>query len=79
MKDGQETLRLRILVHLDRAPGLVAGVADVLERTLCTIRFTREAELPSMPDDLVREQNPTFARDDFHQVLFDFWGIVLSG
>ena len=32
-----------------------------------------------MVDDLVREENPAFFRNDLHQILFDFdWIIVFS-
>ena len=32
-----------------------------------------------MVDDLVREENPAVAGNDFHQVLLDFTGSVCSG
>src|ERR1700686_3067224 len=68
-------LKLRIFVDLDCAPGFVSGVTDILQQTIHTFRPPRRTQLASMPDDLVRERNPLFTRDDFHQILFNLYGI----
>src|SRR5579863_2021413 len=52
------TLSLRALMHLHCAPGLVPGMTNILERAFGAFRLAREAQLPTVPDDLVREQNP---------------------
>src|ERR1700729_1135780 len=69
--------RFRVLVHVHRAPGFVGGVAQVLERTVDTLRLASDAKLASVPDDLVGKENPLLARDDSHQVLFDLLGIIV--
>src|SRR5690349_14782424 len=61
---------LCVLVHLHRAPRLVPSVTDILQQTLRALRIPRKAKPPPMPDDLMREQNPLFWRNDFHQVPF---------
>ena len=45
----------RILVNLHRAPGLVRGVAEILQRTIRTLGRARHAQLAPMPDKLVRK------------------------
>src|SRR5580692_1270482 len=65
------------LVHFHRAPRLVPGVADVLQRTLRALRLARDAQLPSVPDDLVGKENPALSWDDLHQILLDLLRVVL--
>ena len=72
-------LRFSILVHVDRAPGLVGGVAEVFERTVDTLGLARDAELASVPYDLVGKKNPLLARDDAHQVLLDLLRVIVRG
>lgn len=47
--------RLRVLVNLDRAPGLICGVADIFQKAIDALGFAGDAELASVPDDLVGE------------------------
>ena len=61
--------------HLDR---LVFRVAEALEIAFGAPRFARLADLAPVPDQLVGKQNPFFARDHLHQVLFDFLGIGIA-
>src|ERR1035438_2444248 len=69
------TLRFRVLVRLHRAPGFVRGMADIFQCTVDALGLAGDAELASVPDDLVGKQNPFLARDDAHQVLLDLLGI----
>jgi len=55
MVPKRQRLQLRVLVDLDRAPGLIARVADILQRTIDAFRPARNAQLAPMPDELVRE------------------------
>src|SRR6184192_2663017 len=66
------------LMDLYRAPGFVRRMADILEQTIRTLRPPRDAKLSPMPDHLVSEVGPFFARDDLHQILLDLLGIVLA-
>lgn len=61
--------------HLDR---LVSRVAEALEIAFGAPRFARLADLAPVPDQLVGKQDPFFARDHLHQVLFDFLGIGIA-
>src|SRR5882762_6706134 len=61
--------------HLDR---LVFRVAEALEIAFGAPRFARLADLAPVPDQLVGKQNPFFARNHLHQVLFNFLGIGIS-
>ena len=69
----------RVLMHLHRAPGFVGSVANIFERAVDALGFAGDAEAASMPDDLVSEENPLFARDDAHQILLDLLRIVVGG
>jgi hypothetical protein len=66
-------------MHLHCAPRLVARVADIFQRTFYALGLARNAQAASVPDDLVGEENPFFARDDVHQVLFDFLRVGVRG
>ena len=61
--------------HSDR---LIFRVAEALEIAFGAPRFARLADLAPVPDQLVGKQNPFFARDHLHQVLFDFLGIGIA-
>ena len=41
--------------------------------------FAGDAELASVPDDLVGKENPFLARDDAHQVLLDLLRVIVRG
>src|SRR5947209_5232706 len=69
--------RLRAFMHLDRGPGLVLRMAQWLDGTIRTLRLPRDAQIPSMVDDLVRIQNPALRRNDFHQVLLNLDRIIV--
>src|SRR5215467_11867913 len=60
---GGLKLGLRSGMPVHRTPGFIFGMADVLEPAVDALRCASEAQLTSVPDDLVREQNPFFARD----------------
>src|ERR1700683_253750 len=77
--DAQRSLSFRILMHLHGAPGLVGGVAEVFEGAVYAPRLAGDAELASVPDDLVGKENPPFARDNAHQVLLDFLRVTVRG
>lgn len=64
-------------MHVDRAPGLVAGMADIFQWTLDTIWLAGETQFTPVPDDLVREQNPAVPGNDLHQSLLDLLGLAL--
>src|ERR1700731_2827906 len=66
-------------MYFHRAPGLIGGMADVFQKAIHALRFARNAELASMPDNLMGEENPLLARDDAHQVLLDFLWIIVRG
>src|SRR5580704_16389780 len=52
-------------------------MAKSLQRAVNALGFARDAQAASVPDDLVREENPFLARDDAHQVLLDFLRIIV--
>ena len=64
-------------MHLDRAPRLVGSMANVFEGAVNALRLASDAEFTAMPDDLVREKNPFFARDDPHKVLLNLLRIIV--
>lgn len=66
-------------MHRHRAPGLIGGMAEVFEGAVDALGLAGDAEPASVPDDLVGKENPLFAWDDSHQVLFDFLRIILRG
>ena len=72
-------LRVRVLVQVYRAPGFVGGVAEIFERAIDAFGFAGDTQAATVPDDLVREEDPLFARDDFHQVLLDLLRVVVRG
>ena len=55
MVPRRRRLQLCVLVNLDRAPGLIASVADILQRTIHAFRPAGDAQLAAMPDELMRE------------------------
>jgi len=56
----------------------VLRVADVLQIALDAQRFARLANSPSMPNQLMRKENPAIFRDHFHQIALDFlWVRIL--
>src|SRR5664279_4529175 len=64
-------------MYLQRAPRLVGGVAEVLQRTIGALGFAGDAQRATVQDDLVRETNPLVARDRLHQVLLDLLRILV--
>ncbi|MCU1296596.1 MAG: hypothetical protein JWO91_874, partial [Acidobacteriaceae bacterium] len=69
--------RLSVLVNLHCRPRLVGRMADILKRTLHTLWPSRDAQLTTMPDGLMRKQDPLALRNDPHQILLDVFGIVV--
>lgn len=63
-------------MSLDGTPRLVLGMAERLKRAFSAFGLTRNAELPPMVDDLVREADPAVSRQHLHQVLLDVAGVV---
>jgi hypothetical protein len=59
-------LRLRVFMHLYCAPGFVGRVAEIFEGAIDAFGFAGDAQGAAVPDDLVREEDPFFTRDDFH-------------
>src|SRR5579884_1496167 len=76
---GARSLRFGVLVDFHGAPGFVGGVADIFQRAFGAFWPARDAQLAPMPDDLVRKICPALARDDAHQVLLDFHGLIVPG
>src|SRR5579871_5134326 len=66
----------RRLMHVDSAPRLVAGVAEIFQRAIDALGLAGITQLAPVPDDLMREQNPFVARDHLHQILLNVFGIV---
>ena len=64
-------------MDVNRGPSLVRGVAELLQPAIGTLRTARDAELPPVPDHLVRKICPAFAGNDPHQLLFNFLRILL--
>ena len=75
--DRAGILRPRIRVDLDRGPGLIRGVTQLLQPTVRALRTACHAKLPPMPDHFVRKIRPPLTRNDPHQVLFNFSRVVL--
>src|ERR1700691_2594643 len=66
-------------MHLHRTPGLVGGVAEVFEGTVNALGLAGDAKLASVPDDLVRKENPLVAGDNTRQVLLNFLRVIVRG
>jgi len=62
-----------------RLPGLVFGVAELLEAAAVAFWFAGDADLSAVADELVTEGDPAGLRDDAHQVLFYFGSCVSLG
>ena len=56
---------------------LVFRVADLFQIALDAFRFARLANAPSMPNELMRKEDPAVLRNDFHQIGFDFLGVCI--
>src|SRR6202046_979303 len=69
----------RVLVQLHRAPGFICRVADIFQRAIDAFGFAGDAELASVPDDLVSEENPFLAWNNAHQVLLDLLRVGIGG
>src|SRR3989442_15773425 len=69
---------LRIFVNLYRAPRFIRGMADIFQWASGAFGSACRAQLPSVPDDLVRKERPFLARDHLHQVLLDFLRILVA-
>src|ERR1700756_2153312 len=65
-------------MNLHRDPGFIRRVANVFQQAIHALGLAGNAELASMPDYLMRKQNPLFPRNDLHQVLLDLLRILLS-
>src|SRR5580704_12533448 len=58
---------------------LIFGITNRLEVAFSAFRFARLADPAAVPDQLVREQNPSVARNRGHQILLDFLRIGVAG
>src|ERR1700747_1469672 len=56
---------------------LVFRIADLFQIALDAFRLARLANAPSVPDELMRKEDPAILRNDFHQIGFDFLGICI--
>lgn len=68
---GEASLRSRMLDlcvrrRLVRGPGLVGGVAEMLEAAVGAFRFAGYADLAAVVDYLVGKLNPAVLWEDFH-------------
>ena len=61
-----------------RRPGLIGGVTQRLERAVRAARRTRDADLPAVVDQLMREGDPTVLRNELHQVMLDLLRLVVD-
>ena len=55
--------------------GFILRVAQRLEIALDAFGLARMAHTPPVPDYLVGEQNPLFARKDMYQILLHFFRV----
>ena len=60
-------------------PGLVSGMAKLLEIALIAFGFAGDADLAAVVDDLVGEIDPAVLGDNLHQFLLHFLGCVAFG
>src|SRR5580704_14670244 len=74
----RKALRFCVFVHFHGAPGFIGGVAKVFEGTVEALGLTGDAELASVPDDLVGKEDPLVARDNAHQILLNFLWVVIG-
>src|SRR5215831_5633816 len=67
-----------VLIYLSGGlNNFIFRVADRCEVAFEAFGFTRDADAPSVPDQLVGELNPFVLGDDAHEVVFDFSGILV--
>src|SRR5579859_3337258 len=59
-------------ISTERLDGLVLRIADPFQIAFDAAWFSRLANAPSMPDELMRKQNPAVLRNHFHKILLDF-------
>ena len=52
--------------------------AEVIDRASRTIGPARLANCPSVPDEQMRDHNPVFFLDKVHEVLFDFYRVLIA-
>ena len=67
------------LQGLVAGPGLVGGVAEVLEGAVGAAGFAGDADLAAVVNEFVGELDPAVAGDDLLQVLFDLYGVGFFG
>jgi transposase InsO family protein len=56
---------------LVRAPGFIDGVTGSFQRAVRASRLSRDADLPTVKDHLVREVDPLCLRNHTHQILLN--------
>src|ERR1700722_1504325 len=74
--ESREAISKSLSPKLD---SLVPRITDPFKITLDAARLARDADAASVPDDLVREADPVFLRNDIHQVVLDFFGVFVFG
>lgn len=62
-----------------RSKGFIDRVADRLEIAFDATRLACLAALATVPDQLVRKIDPRFLGDGLHQILLDFWWVIVAG
>ena len=58
--------------------GFVFGVAEMLEVAVDAFGFAGDADASAVPDELVGEDDPFVLWDHGHQVMLDFFGVLVS-
>jgi hypothetical protein len=61
----------------DGGPRFIFRVTDIFQRTFRALGIAGNTDGTSVMNYLVREEDPTVARDDLHQVLFDSRRIIV--
>ncbi len=80
---GRTTLaaKLRVLGNVawdaSVSDSLIARIAERVQPALPALRLAGNAKRPAMKNNLVREENPSIARNNLHQVPLDCYRIVV--
>src|SRR5438045_7967541 len=69
---------LRIFMNVYRAPRFIRGMADIFQWAIDAFGSACRAQLASVPDDLVRKERPFLARDHMHEILLDYFLIIVA-
>ena len=58
---------------------LLSTRTQFVKPTFAALRFARDADLPSVLNQPMRENGPLLRRDQLHQILFDLHGVDIRG